>query len=393
MAIRLSGELPIQEIATEFGGEAAPNPLSDYYADGTYLAAGYYPTSPAVPSKGSSLNIGAFYGKQKKESIFRYIANDRPFGVDVAQLFNLADRQSTIGKDFYVVINSGVTVHQKHSGEENMDVEPALNVYGFSSPHTLTIINNGNIIGASGPGGEGGQFIGSFGGGGGRAYPAISVSSKVTIINNGIIAGGGKGGRGGNAGSQTGTYNCSPTVTCAGCRSTTTCDDPRQSATTCAMALAAGTCSQAYQNQRTPNGNGCNTGCRGNDPCRNGCMNNCPCGTCRDGNTPDCRQKNRDGCWSCCIQTFTTCYTPYCNNERYTTTYTGTCTTTVPLRGGNGGAGASPFSNTVIKGGSGEGGNAQNGEDGSLWGAAASITGYANVLNAVGGTIHGAFVN
>jgi len=381
MAIRLSGALPIQEIANEFGGSAAPNPLSDYYADGTYLASGYFPTSPAVPSKGSPLNIKAFYGKSKRMTKFAYVAANQANGVVVKDRFNSSDIQNTsIGTDFYLVIKDGVTVHQKWSGRE-----AALIISGFSSPHTITIINNGNIIGASGPGGTGGNFIANAPGeAGGLGYRAIEANCPVTIINNGIIAGGGNGGRGGNSGTITGTFPCDANVTCSNCRSTTTCDDPRQS---------AGTCAAAYQNRGTPYGNGCNTGCRGNDPCRNGCMNNCPCGTCRDGDTPDCKRKNRDGCWGCCVQSFTTCYTPYCNNDKYTTVYTGSCTQTIVKAGGDGGAGASPFSNTIIKGGAGGGGTAQNGQDGTLWGQAASIVNYRNVLNSVGGTIHGRFIN
>lgn len=66
-----------------------------------------------------------------------------------------------------------------------------------SNNKTLTIINNGSILGFGGDGGEYNSSVPGFGKAGGTA---VYCSSPVNIINNGKIIGGGGGG-GGNTGS------------------------------------------------------------------------------------------------------------------------------------------------------------------------------------------------
>lgn len=89
-------------------------------------------------------------------------------------------------------INGGVYVSSNSTGT------PALTVSG-SFPGGVELTNNGIIVGMGGAGGAGGSS--SSGSAGGAGGTALSVSSAITITNNGTIAGGGGGG-GGARGSQ-----------------------------------------------------------------------------------------------------------------------------------------------------------------------------------------------
>ncbi len=99
-----------------------------------------------------------------------------------------------------VTIASGVVIGSTSTGT------PAFDTGAFPSGSTLQIVNNGTIVGAGGAGGAGQSYasgstcmtlppvgIGSAGGIGFRAQPAL------TLANNGSIWGGGGGGGGGGA--------------------------------------------------------------------------------------------------------------------------------------------------------------------------------------------------
>jgi hypothetical protein len=101
-----------------------------------------------------------------------------------------------------VTINSGVYCYATSTGENGMTING-------SWPNGLTLINNGVIAGKGGNGGTGrriqdafgmGTLGGSSGTGGGKA---LSISSSVSINNQGTIGGGGGGGGGGGAGIET----------------------------------------------------------------------------------------------------------------------------------------------------------------------------------------------
>jgi len=106
-----------------------------------------------------------------------------------------------------VTINAGVTVGSASTGS------PAFLV-NIKDIDYVTLINNGNILGAAGAGGSGGVM--SNGGAGGNGGTALQAQSNVRIINNGVIGGGG-GGNGGDGTSITSyTYLASYTPRCNG---------------------------------------------------------------------------------------------------------------------------------------------------------------------------------
>lgn len=119
-------------------------------------------------------------------------------------------------------INAGVYVSSNSTGT------PALTING-SFPGGVELVNNGYIIGMGGAGGGGYSIYTStqYGSPGANGGLALSVSSAVSITNNGTIGGGGGGGGGGaslyqqvgccgylgggggGGGGRTGTYNSS----------------------------------------------------------------------------------------------------------------------------------------------------------------------------------------
>jgi len=98
--------------------------------------------------------------------------------------------------DITLTINSGIYVGS------NSTNSPALTISGFSVGDTIKIINNGNILGYGGKGGEG-QDLGTIPSGandGKEGGDAILLRFPVlSIVNNGVIGGGGGGGAGGIA--------------------------------------------------------------------------------------------------------------------------------------------------------------------------------------------------
>jgi hypothetical protein len=83
---------------------------------------------------------------------------------------------------------------------------PALDTGTLPTGSTVTLINNGAILGRGGDGGAGGDLVPGGGAGpatgkpGGSGSIALKVRVPTTITNNGAIAGGGGGGGGGAMG-------------------------------------------------------------------------------------------------------------------------------------------------------------------------------------------------
>lgn len=360
MSIRLSGALPIQEIATEFGG-AVPHGLSEYYADGTFLSKGYAPLTPSIPNKGNPIKISHFYGKGKKVPLtITLTANEA--NVDVFAKFKasgLMNNYSTVDISATLVINSGVTIY-------GSGTSPALKVVasdstrtnGFKPTDDIVIVNNGNIIGYAGVGGNGGvgDVAGQPGTSGGIA---MQLSAKTIIQNNGTIAGGANGGAGGRGGRTTVTTETY-------CTSYTTRQEPQTT-------YSCGGSSQKRACQYCDGGNNCR-------PCGGSyrAMGKTSCGQCQ------CRTQQAQTTY----KTVTVAMgTGPCSPKTYSTSYTSTA-------GGRGGNGASVFSNTAIGGSAGGGGDnpvAQAGFSGGLWGGALWVSGYSNILGTVGGTKIGSF--
>jgi hypothetical protein len=101
--------------------------------------------------------------------------------------------------DVVLTINSGIFVSSSSTGSYAFTVDTS-----WTTGDTLTIINNGTIIGRGGNGGNGGGGSGGPGNGG-SGGPALLVQRSVSINNGNRISGGGGGGGGGDANSSCAT--------------------------------------------------------------------------------------------------------------------------------------------------------------------------------------------
>lgn len=169
MALKLEGPLSLTEVKTEFKNLSGDVSFSDLWG----IAEG-------VPSSGA-ISLSVMLGKAY---VFLKLVNGTFTNVNIQSLFTPEEWEADTPKEVRFsetsVIGSSVTT------------TPAL-VTGSGGAGTLKIVNAGSIIGAGGitPSQAGGN--------------AIEIQrSNVTIINTGLIAGGGgaggTGGKGGNGG-------------------------------------------------------------------------------------------------------------------------------------------------------------------------------------------------
>jgi len=146
-----------------------------------------YRTLAAVPS--GTISLSNFYGKTNRATISHTFTSST---ADAS--LNLSSISGYIAgvSDITVTINSGVYLYCNTSRTATAPTTPGLNITGGTSGDTLTIVNNGFILGGGGKGGD--KLETGIAGG-----PALSLSRSATINNtNGAayIAGGGGGGGG-----------------------------------------------------------------------------------------------------------------------------------------------------------------------------------------------------
>jgi hypothetical protein len=143
---------------------------------------------PAVcPTVGTAGFVAIRYGTAAPFTYNRTIsANTNNFNIWQEAIVAGWDAQSALIAT--ITINGGVTVVGDYGN-------PALSAGGaFPAGSSVTLINNGTIIGQGGDGGRGNQNPGANGVQGGTA---LYANGALTIQNNGTIAGGGGGGGGG----------------------------------------------------------------------------------------------------------------------------------------------------------------------------------------------------
>jgi len=187
MTIASSGPLTLQDIANEFGG-STPHSLDEYYRGGANVPA--HVNTVGIPASGA-ISIGDFYGKAKRVVIALTIS------ADTANYDLYANRGANYAAgytDITLTINSGVTVSSASTASY------ALSVNGFTSGDTVSIINNGTVVGAGGAGGRGANSSSAPANAvaGSAAGPALYLNYASSITNNGTIAAGGGGGGGGS---------------------------------------------------------------------------------------------------------------------------------------------------------------------------------------------------
>tara|TARA_Y100001937_G_scaffold128241_1_gene203503 strand:- start:4446 stop:5762 length:1317 start_codon:yes stop_codon:yes gene_type:complete len=197
VTIPSSGQsLSFSALRTEFVGGSSAISLGDLYRGGSNIRA-KHPTNNAtndaanVPESGA-LDVSDFYD-QGKSFTFTYSSS----GTDqnLSDLFGSTDYGVDYPKN--VVIPASITLGTASTSEYALEADSG-------GAGTITITNNGNIIGAGGAGGSAGSANGGTGGNGSAGGDAFKASVAVTLVNNGSMLAGGGGGSGGGGGGQGG---------------------------------------------------------------------------------------------------------------------------------------------------------------------------------------------
>jgi len=189
MALPASGELKVSDIAAEFN-DTAPYQMSEYYR-----GAGKVPDAAGnagVPASGQ-IGIGNFYNAANRVAVPLTISSDTQ-NYDVYTQASASPSYVAGTSDITLTVNPGVAVGSTSTGTYALSVPNS-----FNPGDSVTIVNNGTVIGRGGNGGRGFNFYrpgaipSSAGTSGGNA---VYVNFPTTITNNGTIAGGGGGGGG-----------------------------------------------------------------------------------------------------------------------------------------------------------------------------------------------------
>lgn len=190
MALPASGELKVSDIAAEFN-DTAPYQMSEYYR-----GAGKVPDSAgnaAVPASGQ-IGMGNFYNAANRAAVALSISSSTQ-NYDVYTQASASPAYVAGTSDITLTVNPGVAVGSSSTGTYALSVPNS-----FNPGDSVTIVNNGTVIGRGGDGGRGYTISGvtyipsTAGTSGGNA---VYVNFPTTITNNGTIAGGGGGGGGG----------------------------------------------------------------------------------------------------------------------------------------------------------------------------------------------------
>lgn len=195
MPLPSSGTLTLNDIQNEFGG-SNPISLSEYYRGGSFVISS--DRNALIPTSGA-ISISNFYGSSSRSTI-EVVITASTSNFDVYSVVS-SNPQYFPGKtDVNVSINNGVSL-----GSSSTDTYALSVPSQFSPTDTVTILNQGTILGAGGNGGNGGSATRRFppanptvtagtpGLGGGSA---IYVNRPTTITNLNVISGGGGGGGG-----------------------------------------------------------------------------------------------------------------------------------------------------------------------------------------------------
>ena len=197
MTIPSSGQsLSFSALRTEFVGGSSAISLGDLYRGGSNIRA-KHPSNPAtndaanVPESGA-LDVSDFYDQGKG---FTFTYSSGATDQNLSDLFGSTDYGVDYPKN--VVIPASITLGTNNTSEYALEADSG-------GAGTITITNNGNIIGAGGAGGSAGSANGGTGGNGSAGGDAFKASVAVTLINNGSMLAGGGGGSGGGGGGQGG---------------------------------------------------------------------------------------------------------------------------------------------------------------------------------------------
>jgi hypothetical protein len=145
----------------------------------------------------AQISFSTFYGKSNTLT-FNLTISSNTTNYNMKSAAIAAGWNGTSAAAVNCTINSGIFVYSTSTGTYAFDTGSS-----YPAGSTLSLTNNGTIIGKGGNGGMGGTFTtGNFNGAAGSAAgPAFIARTAISVTNNGSINGGGGGGGGGAGGS------------------------------------------------------------------------------------------------------------------------------------------------------------------------------------------------
>lgn len=182
MALPGSGQISLNDVNIELG--ISPGTLISLNDSAVRTLFG-------VPSGTISLSNG--YGKSNSWTGSATVsANTNDYNMRSAAI--TAGWPGSVDATFTVTINPGVYVNSTSTGTAAFSVGSP-----WPAGSSLTLVNNGIIVGRGGDGGQGGDANASYPSGkaGEAGGPAFNTGRQITVTNSGTIAGGGGGGGGG----------------------------------------------------------------------------------------------------------------------------------------------------------------------------------------------------
>lgn len=184
MAIKSTGTLSLAtDIVGEFKG-TAPHKLSEYYAGAGLVPSGTKGVGGhAIPATGT-IRFSDFYGATSIVIVTPAAgAFTNNYVLDPSKFPGYS-----AGGSYRIVIPAGVVIGSASA------TQVAFTVTGFAPSDTIEIINNGEIIGAGGNGGNTPYGVARVNAPGQAGGTAFSTNHAVKLTNNGLIGGGGGGG-------------------------------------------------------------------------------------------------------------------------------------------------------------------------------------------------------
>lgn len=142
-------------------------------------------TLAGVGGSGTSWSMNSLYGKSNRVSLsYTFSANTANASLNVSSISGYITGKS----DITITVNAGVYLYATSTANAGLALS------GGSSGDTITLVNNGYIMGQGGSGSYG-NAVGGAGG------PALSLGFNTTVNNTNVAAyiGGGGGGGGGNS--------------------------------------------------------------------------------------------------------------------------------------------------------------------------------------------------
>jgi len=182
MALPSSGRIKLSDVNTELGLSST-----------TRITLGQSTVRTLTGVSSGRIRLAADgYGKANRVALSRIFSSNTTNGaVNLSTIIGYIAGKT----DLTITVNSGVYVYSTDTASAGLIIS------GAAAGDTITLVNNGYIMGMGGYGGDYPLNLASVTSGpGGSGGPALILGSNITLINNSYIAGGGGGGGSGNSG-------------------------------------------------------------------------------------------------------------------------------------------------------------------------------------------------